>query len=267
MDKRIINLLVGVGFAIIAILLIHKQMTQNEARIQELIRQGQIVEVVVAKTDIARETTITADMAELKRVAAKSLQPNDLTSLDSVIGKFAVADILKGQHFNNEMVKPLLAIRFLSERVPQGFRAVTIAVDKLSAIEGLIKPDDKVDIVGTFTFPSGGPPVVITLFQGVKILATNKNISPYRADGKSDTVTIAVKNDDVKTLAYALEIAKIRLALRAAVDTSEDYEYAALTLDGLMNKLNMVQRPIEQPKPPTVDVYKGSREEEVTINR
>lgn len=267
MDKRIINLLVGIGFAIIAILLIHRQMMQNEARIQELIRQGQIVEVVIAKTDIAKETTITADMVELKRVAAKSLQPNDLTSLDSVIGKFAVADVLKGQHLNSEMVKPLLSIRFLSERIPQGFRAITIPVDKLSAIEGLIKPDDKVDIIGTFTFPSGGPPVVITLFQGVKILATNKNISPYRADGKSDTVTLAVKNDDVKTLAYSLEIAKIRLVLRTALDTSEDFEYSALTLDGLMNKLNMVQRPVEQPKPPTVDIYKGSKQEEVPIVR
>jgi pilus assembly protein CpaB len=242
-------------------------MMQNEARIQELIRQGQIVEVVVAKTDVAKETTLTTDMVELKRVAAKSLQPNDLTSLDSAIGKFAVADILKGQHVNSEMVKPLLAIRFLSERVPQGMRAITISVDKLSAIEGLIKPDDKVDIVGTFTFPSGGPPVVITLFQGIKVLATNKNISPYRADGKTDTVTIAIKNDDIKTLTYALEIAKIRLVLRTPLDASEDYEYAALTLDGLMNKLNMVQRAIEQPKPPTVDVYKGSKEEQVPINR
>jgi pilus assembly protein CpaB len=207
------------------------------------------------------------DMVELKRVPAKSLQPNDLTSLDSAIGKFSVSDILKGQHINSEMVKPMLGIRFLSERIPPGMRAFTISVDKLTAIEGLLKPDDKVDIIGTFVFPSGGPPVIITLFQGVKVLATNKNISPWRADGKTDTITLAIKHEDVKTLAYALEIAKVRMVLRTPLDTTEDFEYSALTLDGLMNKLNMVQKTVEQPKPPTVDVYKGAQEQQVPIER
>jgi len=265
MDKRMVNLIIGVCLAIIAIFVIHRQMLQNEARIQELIRQGQIIEVVIAKDDIAKETTITMDMVKPDRVASRSLQPGDLTSLDSVIGKFAIVDILKGQHINSDMVKPLLSVRFLSERIPPGMRAITITVDKLSAIEGLIKPEDKVDIIGTFTFPGGGSPVIITLFQGVKILATNKNISPYRAEGKADTVTLALKPDDIKMIAYSIEIGKVRLVLRTPLDTSEEYEYSALTFEGLLNKIGMMQKPVQQSRPPTIEVYKGSKQEEVPI--
>ncbi|MFA5338143.1 MAG: hypothetical protein WC330_07410, partial [Candidatus Omnitrophota bacterium] len=68
MDKRIVNLLIGVGIAIIAIIVINAQMQSRERLIQELIKKGQLVEVVVAKEDIARETTITSDMVKIATV-------------------------------------------------------------------------------------------------------------------------------------------------------------------------------------------------------
>ncbi|MDP2924622.1 MAG: Flp pilus assembly protein CpaB [Candidatus Omnitrophota bacterium] len=265
MDKRIINLIVGVLFALIALLIINRYIAEQRRELEELRRKGEIVDVVVAKDDIARETTITADMVKMKPVSVKTLLPGDLTSVESAIGKFAIADILKDQHVNSDSVKPLVSFRYLSELVPQGYRAITIAVDKLSATEGLIKPQDKVDIVGVFSFPAGGgmnAPIVITLFQNIKVLAMDKNISPYRVEGRANTVTLALKPEDIKMLTYALELGKVRLTLRTPLDTSEDFEYSALTLDGLLNKLGMVQQRVEQPKPPTVDVYRGSKQEE-----
>jgi pilus assembly protein CpaB len=268
MDKRIVNLLIGVGIAVIAIIVINGQMQSREKLIQELIKKGQLVEVVVAKDDIPRETTITSDMVKMSTVPSKTLQPGDLTSLDSVIGKFTITDILKDQHLNSESVKPLIGFKYLSEGVPTGMRAITISVDKLSAVEGLLRPGDKVDIIGTFSFPSErgqNPPIVVTLFQGVKVLATNKNLSPYRAEGKADTVTMALKPEDIKMLTYSLELGKIRLVLRAPTDTSEDYEYSALTLEGLLNKLGMIKPSVPEERPATVEIYKGSKQEEVPV--
>lgn len=270
MDKRIVNLLIGVGIAIIAIIVINAQMQSREQLIQELIKKGQLVEVVVAKEDIPRETTITSDMVKTATVASKTLQPGDLTSLDSVIGKFSITDILKDQHLSSESVKPLVGFKYLSEGIPQGMRAITISVDKLSAIEGLIRPGDKVDIIGTFIFAAEkgvNPPIVINLFQGVKILATNKNLSPYRAEGRADTITLALKPDDIKMLTYSLELGRIRLVLRAPLDKSEDYEYSALTYDGLLNKLSLVRQQPPQEKQSTVDIHRGTKSSEVPIER
>jgi pilus assembly protein CpaB len=272
MDKRmLVSIATGAILALIAILMIYGHLSRQEARIRQLIEEGKAIEVVVAKEDIGRETTISTDMVKLKVVPSRTLQPGDLTSLDSAVGKFAIADILKDQHLNSDVVKPFISMRFLSEGVPVGMRAITIAVDKLSAIEGLIKSQDKVDIIGTFSFPTEkgmNPPIVINLFQGVKVLAVNKNISQYRAEGKADTVTLALKPEDIKMLSYSLDMGgKLRLVLRAPLDTSEDAEYSALTFDGLLTKLGLLQQRIQPAPPITVEVDEGTKQKEVPISK
>lgn len=271
MDKRTINLIIGIFLGLVAILMIKNYIDQQQAELERLKAEGELVEVVIARTDIPRETTISKDMVTTVNVNKNSLQPGDLTFVDSVIGQFAEVDILKGQHINSNMVRSLGSISFLSQGVPRGMRAITIPVDKLTAIEGLIKPQDNVDIVGTFAVPTGQgaktTPVVVTVFQNVKILATNKNISPYRISQSIDTVTIALKPEDVKLLTYILSTGQIRLVLRGPLDTSEEHGYSAVDYNVLMRKLGMyVPQPIER-KPEVIDVYRGTDVEEEPISK
>ena len=267
MDKRMLNLIIGIGLAVIAILLIHTRMQQDQKLIQQLISKGEILEVVVARTDISRESTITQDMVVLNRIRSNAYQPGDLTSTDSAINKFAKVDILKGQHINSNMLRSLTGAKFLSQRIPKGMRAITIPVDKISSIEGLIKPSDHIDIIGTFVI-SAGQNLVVTLFQGVRILATGKNLSPYRIDSSADTVTLALKPEDIKLLTYVLESGhKIRLALRAPLDSSQEMGYSGVTFETLMKRLGMWAQPPQVEKKPTLDVYKGAQKEEVAVTR
>ncbi|MCF7907269.1 MAG: Flp pilus assembly protein CpaB [Candidatus Omnitrophica bacterium] len=266
MDKRMINIIIGVVLALFAIFMIQKHLAQRDALIQKLIAEGEIVEVVAAKTDIPKESTITINMVGLTRVKSKSVQAGDLTSLDSAIGKFAEIDILRGQHINSNMVRALGSARYLSQAVPQGMRAITIPVDKISAIEGLIKPGDNVDIIATFNIPDPvtdeSEVVVVTIFQGVNILATNRNLSQYQVAKTIDTVTLALRPDDVKVLTYILEWSTIRLVLRAPLDTATEYGYTAVTWEALMKRLGMWQEvPIEEPAP-TIEIYRATEMEE-----
>lgn len=270
MDKRLLNILIGVGVAIIAIFMIMKEMAKREDLIRRLIEEGKIVEVVIARADISRETTITSDMVELKREPRSSMQPGDLTSLDSVIGKFAIVDILRGQHVNDNMVRASDAFKFLSQTIEGGMRAFTVPVDQISAIEGLIKPADRVDVVGTFSFPTekGGPamPIVVTLFQGVKVLATNRNISPYQISTKAGTITLALRPEDVRMFAYVLEVGRIRLVLRAPLDSEQESEYTAVTFEQLLKKIGMYAPPTTTPERTgsMVEIYPGSQEKKET---
>jgi pilus assembly protein CpaB len=271
MDKRTINIIIGIILAFFAIFMINRHLAGREALIRKLIAEGQLVEVVAAKTDIPKETTITVNMVELKTDRPASMQPGDLTSLDSAIGHFAEVDILKGQHINGNMVRPLGGARYLSQAVPQGFRAVTVPVDKISSIEGMIKPGDLVDIVASFSIPGQQQGqtelVVVTIFQGVKILATNRNLSQYQVSPGVDTVTLALKPDDVKILTYLLEWSKIRLVLRTPLDTTVEYGYTAVNWEALMKKLGMWQEaPMEQPKP-TIEIYRATQREESPVNQ
>jgi pilus assembly protein CpaB len=269
-DKRTINLIIGVFLGLVAIMMIKNYIDQQKAELERLKLEGELVEVVVARVDIPRETTISRDMITVVNANRNSLQPGDLTFMDSVIGQFAEVDILKGQHINSNMIRSLGSITFLSQGVPRGMRAITIPVDKLTAIEGLIKPQDNVDIVGTFQMPSTGgrtTPVVITIFQNVTILATNRNISPYRISQSIDTVTLALKPEDVKLLTYILNAGKIRLVLRGPLDTSQEHGYSAVDFNVLMQKLGMyVPKPTEK-KPTTIDVYRGLEREAEAIDQ
>ena len=268
MDKRMLNLIIGIGLAVIAIMLIHTRMQQDQKLIQQLVNKGEILEVVVARVDITKESTITQNMVAVKKIRSNSYQPGDLTTPDSAINKFAVVDILKGQHINSNMLRSLAGEKFLSQRISKGMRAMTLPVDKISSIEGLIKPSDYVDIIGIFAI-SAGQNLVVTLFQGVKILATGKNISPYKIDSVAETVTVALKPEDVKLLTYVLESEnRIRLVLRAPLDSSQEVGYSGVTFETLMKRLGMwAQPPQAEREQTTLKIYKGTQKEEVAVSR
>lgn len=267
MDKRMLNLIIGIGLAVIAIMLIHTRMQQDQKLIQQLVNKGEILEVVVAKADIAKESTVTQDMITLKKIRSNSYQPGDLTTVDSAINKFAVVDILKGQHVNSNMLRVSAGTKFLAQRIPKGMRAITVPVDKISSIEGLTKPNDYVDIIGTFVI-SARQNLVVTLFQGVKILATGKNLSPYRVDSSADTVTLALKPEDIKLLTYVLESGhKIRLVLRAPLDSSQEMGYSGVTYETLMKRLGMWAQPPQAAKESTLEIYKGSQKEKIAVGK
>jgi len=261
MDKRMLNLIIGIGLAIIAIFMIHGYMQQREALIQQLIKKGEILEVLVAKVDIPRETTIDKDMVAMARVPANSFQPGDLTSPASAIGKLAAIDILKNQHINSNMVKSLSSAQYLSQKTPEGTRAMTIPVDKIAAIEGLVKPNDQVDVIATFDM-GGGRILVVTLFQGVQVLAMGKNISPYKVVSDANTVTLALRPEDIKLLTYVLDSGnRIRLTLRPPGDHSQDM-YPAVSAETLMRRLGMWAPPPQVEEKPKLKIYKGAQGEE-----
>ncbi|MBN3039750.1 MAG: SAF domain-containing protein, partial [Candidatus Omnitrophica bacterium] len=103
MDKRTINLIIGLFLGLMAVLIIHNIMTQQQAVLERLKAEGEAVEVVVAAVDIPRETTIQRDMVSMLTVNRNTYQPGDLTLIESVLGQFAEIDILKGQHINSNM--------------------------------------------------------------------------------------------------------------------------------------------------------------------
>ncbi len=270
MDKRILNLVIGLGLGIIAIVVLHNHMQKREQLIQELIAKGRVIELVIARADIPREATITQEMVTLERTTSKSFQPGDLTSLESAIGKIAIVDILAGQHINSNMIRSLGAIKFLSQAIPKGMRAITIPVDKISAIEGLLKPDDRVDIVAVFNLPLEGEnyaTIVENIFQGVKVLAVDRNISSFRmAEQEAETVTLALMPEDIKLLTYILENSKVRLVLRPPLDDSaEEVGRAVVTLDTLLMRLGKYTTISERSTPNVIKVFKGTEKEEIFV--
>jgi pilus assembly protein CpaB len=218
----------------------------------------QMVEVVVAAQDIPQGTQLTdqnkgeylAVRGELKRnLTSDSLQRNQI-------------DIVVGQKFQRTVIKntPLKWSDFEEERskgsglagmVPENERAVSIPVDLTSSVTGLVEPNDHVDILGTFTFPSmkGDPQldtVTLTILQNVTVLATGKNTArtmnaAYRAgaatSGSYSTVTLLVSPKEAEMLVFALQKGRLTLTLRNPADVSSAKDLSNINFSYLEKKI------------------------------
>ena len=109
-----------------------------------------------------------------------------------------------------------------------GNRAISISVDAVSSVTGLIKPGDRVDIVGTFRFPEmkgdkSLDVITMTILQSVRIIATGKdmgNSSMLQKKSRGyNTVTLALSPKEVEMIVFASQKGQLVLSLRDAEET------------------------------------------------
>ncbi|MBN1870019.1 MAG: Flp pilus assembly protein CpaB [Candidatus Omnitrophica bacterium] len=138
--------------------------------------------------------------------------------------------------------KPTIQEMAFSLRTPPGKRAITISINALSAVGGLLNPGDFVDIIGHLDLPDGndqssakkqtakGEEKVITvLFQNIQVLAVGTNynpmgeIPPYETQQKAKTlnVTLAVSPEEAGLLTFAEAHGELQLSLRSPAETEE----------------------------------------------
>lgn len=124
---------------------------------------------------------------------------------------------------------PILYSHFESEReftiaeaVPLKARAMSIEVSEKSAVSQWIRPNDHVDVVGTFRDPEGQDLVSVTLLQNIIVLATGRysGMSTYQTeeDKRYTHVTLLVLPEEAEILALASESGTLTLTLRNPKD-------------------------------------------------
>ena len=114
--------------------------------------------------------------------------------------------------------KPSLALK-----TPAGKRAVTVMIDSLAAVGGLLNPGDFVDVIAQLNVPSQDPDkktVTAMIFQDLQVLAVNTNEDdPGAYDDQqaasSLKITFAVDPQEAGLLAFANKNGILELALRS----------------------------------------------------
>lgn len=123
----------------------------------------------------------------------------------------------------------------LAARTPSGKRAVTVMIDSLSAVGGLLNAGDTVDVIAHLDIPQEGSAkdkeknnktVTAMIFQSLQVLAVNTNLDePGMYDDQQAAatlkVTFAVDPQEAGLLAFADRNGKLELALRATEETEK----------------------------------------------
>ena len=139
----------------------------------------------------------------------------------------------------------------LSAAVKRQMRAVSINVSGAASVSGMVKPNDHVDVIGTFDFEGAGGRrnfVTCTILQNVLVLATGSETakSRLRSQGISraySTVTLEVTPREAEMLAFAEQIkGRLVLTLRNRNDTSYEKELPKVDFEkirGEIEELNL----------------------------
>jgi len=246
MQKRRIILIIGIVLAMVAVIMVNIYVAQQREIIKEQAKrelvqiQSNQGAVLVAKEDIPKGTVIDGNLLETAIVPNQYVQPQAATSLDRISGMITIIPISKGEQIilsklSNQQTQ---GGGSLAMATPVGKRAITITVDNVSSLVGMIKPGDYVDVIGMLPIPVQTPDgnatqqvAVVPLFQNVLILAVGQETGmPQGAPGGRyareekggeipSLITIALSPQEANLIAFVQEQGKIRLILRSPADS------------------------------------------------
>ena len=109
-------------------------------------------DVVVAAEDIPAFTQITAEMVTVKQVPEGTSHPLAARTAAEAVGYVTESEIIEGEEILPVKLKqPGQTESGLSYIVPDGMRAVTVAVDEISGVAGFIQRGDYVDVIAYTT--------------------------------------------------------------------------------------------------------------------
>ncbi len=169
--------------------------------------------------------------------------------------------------------KPSLALK-----TPAGKRAVTVKIDSLSAVGGLLNPGDFVDVIAQLNVPSSDAKKTVTamIFQSLQVLAINTNGEEQGAYDEQQAspelkITFAVDPQEAGLLSFADKNGNLELALRSPDDTEHQTVKAntwkTLAEYVLENQGPDIRNPDQvsedSPEPenqPNIQIFRGGKE-------
>ncbi|MCX7824066.1 MAG: Flp pilus assembly protein CpaB [Verrucomicrobiae bacterium] len=264
--KQKIILLIALLSGIAAFVLSRQNFENFKVKFQS---QFATVRVVAAARNLPPGTTL--KMSDIgtktvfqKNVVGRAIRPDEYTE---IINRKTRTFLQEGDPILwSDIEMPFAGAGGLASMIEIGQRAISIPVDNIANVSGLVKPNDHVDILGTFTFPPGvrgtapaapgaghmPDTVTLTILQDVTVLACGRNMSrrtleseaPERFGGDQySSVTISVTPREAEMLVFAHNKGKLTLALRNREDVSmppltESVDFAKLEKNfGQLNAL------------------------------
>lgn len=279
MNKRLLSIIIAAVMALLAVVMINAYLNREK---QKYRIEHQETYVVVAGQDIPKGETIHPNMLSTIQYPQKYLQPRAIQNPNAAVGKIALGDIVKGEQvLETKLTIPRQVQDSLSVRLPKGKRAYTLRFDdfQVTAVGGQIRPGDYVDLIGIFPFTQqiDGKDVTqnvsVTLFQNILVLGA------VGEGGGNFIFTFALTPEEAAILTYAKTRGSLRMVLRHPLDTEikrvpyvEDtvlWQYIISTLGQQLvqpQKEQSKQAEKPPPAPAKLEIYKGTKKEEMKIN-
>src|SRR6266852_4797932 len=220
-NRMIIGLAVAVLVGLLFSSYVYRQF-QRATNIKAIATQH----IVVAAAPLQLGTRVEANNLRLISWPADEPVTGMFTRVEDCANRALITSVAANELILENKLAPREAGAGLPATIPEGMRALSVAVNEVVGVAGFVIPGTMVDVLVTGNMPagatrSGSNAITRTILENVRVLAAGQKIEQDR-DGKPLTVpviTLLVSPDDAAKLTMASNEGKIQLALRNTIDT------------------------------------------------
>ena len=251
----VISIAAGLLAAILARAWFDSRNREVEAMKDKIRRSQSVVRVIAFRRPLPAGTQIRTDDLGDMPLLEGYLTPDHIQveDLGRVLGRRLSASVAAGApllwtYLDGGRESP----RGLADDVRSGMRAVSIPVSGAAAVSGLVRPNDHVDVLGTFALPEdGGAPqtaageklVTMTVLQNATVVATGSETARSRAarggaDSGYSTVTILATPREAEVLVFAQQMrGRLFLTLRNPNDVQYENDLPRVDFSRIESEL------------------------------
>jgi pilus assembly protein CpaB len=192
--------------------------------------------IMAAERDLVLGATIKKTDVKPVGVLEKDIPTGAIFTPDQVVGRVVLLPISKNEPLTTMRVSSMGGADAVTASIPAGYRAVSVPINDVSGVSGLVQPGSKVDVL--FTRPGNmAEAITSTILQNVKVLAVGRSLFPNQAvdpkAAKMPVATLLVTPDDAQKLELAKNEGKISLSLRNPLDAQNNLDGTPVTTDVL----------------------------------
>jgi pilus assembly protein CpaB len=263
--RMLIGLAIALVVAFFASTYVYRQMQRRPV----LTKQVQATQVVIAAENLPLGTRLDAQQLRLVPWPGDNPMPGMFMRVEDCVGRALIQSVVTNEPILEANLAPKEAGAGLSATIPEGMRALSIAVNDVIGVAGFVLPGTTVDVLATASV-TGSENITRTILENIRVLAAGQKITQDK-EGKPQTVsvvTLLVTPEDADKLTMASTQGRIQLALRNTIDTKK-VNPAPVFLNSLL--LGGIAAPSTgkrhagprkpEPEPYVVEVISGSKRE------
>lgn len=228
---RIIIIIMAVLAAGTVSIMTSRYLMRQEERVAEAEKRVELVDVLVANTDMNLGQTVTENKLRWTPWPKEGLPSRYLTkqtkpdAIKQLIGSVVRQPIAQGEPIVEGKLAKRDGSSILAVALQEGYRAVTIKVDEARGLAGLIRPGDLVDVILThrISTPSetgerGERTVSEVVAENIRILAIDQALTGNGEEKAkpAKAITLEVTAQQAEAITLGSTTGTISLALRSA---------------------------------------------------
>lgn len=244
-------LLAGSGAAYFSHDYIDDQVEAHKARLNQ---DYEPIQIVVPKENLRVGSVVSAHNLAVRPVPNafvhdQAVRPDDL---QAVLGHRLMHPVNSGEPVLMSHVSQKRGSGF-SNLLDPGKRALTVAVDTVSSMAGLLRPGDRIDLLATVR--DNDRSVTVPLLTNVALMATGAAVDEFGVENSTtryQTITVSVTGEEAAKITHAQDVGRLSVVLRPSGDNSAAY-MQPVTKNSLLGKT----RPA---RGPGVEIIRGGKQ-------